>query len=317
MGSDKDRKKIQHRKLDAEAEAEAEKAKIFYGADARGSAREETLVTANSQSPMPTLSASLRIGEWMTSTSGAAGKRFKLRNRKIVRVEAVAGSSTAFEYLPSVSVLDASSMPASVWLKIIDLAPRGFTKALCLRCGSRQALAAIDSMPNIVAAVRVLKFWRIEPLVVLVCEFLPRMQARHPLYTCLRLRCACRTVHQAMHVPMTELLKNALLFLRKTKEWQDGLLASLKIANVAVLAPDERSAVNNCRIQLAAAQRTHDSGFLHQIWLPSSGRRNRLHKNGARLNYSRGLPTGMTLDYFTTRIKIIGKFGWFGDKLNL
>ena len=120
-----------------------------------------------------------------------------------------------------------------------------------------------------------------------------------------------------MHVPMTELLKNALLFLRKTKEWQDGLLASLKIANVAVLAPDERSAVNNCRIQLAAAQRTHDSGFLHQIWLPSSGRRNRLHKNGARLNYSRGLPTGMTLDYFTTRIKIIGKFGWFGDKLNL
>ena len=50
MGRDKDRKKIQNRKLDAEAEAEAEKAKIFYGADACGSAREETLVTADSQS---------------------------------------------------------------------------------------------------------------------------------------------------------------------------------------------------------------------------------------------------------------------------
>ena len=315
MGRDKDRKKIQNRKLDAEAKAEAERAKIFHDADARGSAREETLVTANSKSPMPTLSASLGVGECM-STSVAARKHFKLRNRKIVRVEAAAGSSTAFEYLPSVSIVDASSMPASVWLKIIDLAPRGFPKALCLRCGSRQALAAIDSMPDIVAAVRVLKIWRIEPVVVLVCEFVPRMQERHPLHQCLRLRCACRTVHQATHVPMTKLLENALLFLRKEKSRQDEILAAAKI-KFSMLASWERDAVNHCRNQFEAAQRVHDSGFLHQIWLPSRGGRNRLHKHGARLKYSRGVPTGMTLDYFDTRMKIIGKLGWFGDKLYL
>ena len=144
----------------------------------------------------------------------------------------------------------------------------------------------------------------------------PRMQARNPLYTCLRLRCACRRVLQAMHVPTTKLLEFALRHLREETDRQDKLMATLNI-HEHQLGHDDRCIVHNCRIQLEAAQRVHDSGFLHQIWLPSSGRRNRLHKNGARLNYSRGLPTGMTLDYFTTRIKIIGKFGWFGDKLNL
>ena len=167
-------------------------------------------------------------------------------------------------------------------------------------------------------------FWQSPNLVKYVCEFLPRMKARHPLYTYLKLRCACRQVLQVTHVQMQAACNAMLFILGKEKEYMEKELARVR-KDRPVCGDRENSTqrlVERIRLRYESVKKVKDSGFFCQTLLPgenSERSRPRVHEREASLIMDRrtGMPKAMTPAYKEARMQIIGSFGWFEGKFFL
>ena len=153
-----------------------------------------------------------------------------------------------------------------------------------------------------------------------MCDWLPHMKVRHPLYTQLRLRITCRTILQATHASLVAAVNSLFIQLCKQVRWHAQLLAMLKMNESQLADASDRNVIEWCRNQQRALKRIHDSGVLYQVWLPfANGSRGVLYRDGDLLTISpnTNLPHGMTQDYWKARMPLIKKFGWCEGKLNL
>ena len=164
------------------------------------------------------------------------------------------------------------------------------------------------------------RFWQDTLLVETMCDWLPHMKVRHPVYTRLRLRITCRRILQAMHAPLisaANFLSNQLCEQMKRHAQSFAMLKNSE--SYDVLARDG-AVIEWWKHQHKALKRIHDSGVLYHMWLPfSNGSRGVLYRDGDLLTLSpeTGLPHGMTRDYWNARMPPIKKFGWYNGKFNI
>ena len=165
-----------------------------------------------------------------------------------------------------------------------------------------------------------LRFWQVALLVESMCDWLPHMRVRHPLYTRLRLRITCRRILQAMHAPLmasANFFSNQLceqmkrhaqlkaMLMNKESQFCEQmkrhaqLFARLKNNESHDALAKDGAVIEWWKHQHKALKRIHGSGILYHMWLPfSNGSRGVLYRDGDLLTLSpkTGLPHGMTQD---------------------